>query len=112
MGDKIFLIGIVSFIFLVFLYNAYFDISGNIPRGRYCYDADYGISIYDAGRVVSDIGAFNDRCFDNLHEIREYFCTEGRYGGVYKVDSKVVNCGFNYRCQRDVIGEMDACVMS
>ena len=77
---------------------------------RFCEDSDNGISIYTPGFVESDIGTFNDRCFDNERQIREYFCTEGRFGGNYRVGSKVESCGIgSYGCKRDVIGSMDVC---
>ncbi len=94
---------------VLLLFSLFSSFTGNVPKGRYCYDSDDGISPYVAGRVVSDIGSFNDRCYDNLHQVREYFCVEGRLGGVYKVESRVVQCE-NALCERDIVGKMDACV--
>ncbi len=111
MKDKTFVFLFALFIFGVFVYNSLFDLSGDIVGYRFCYDTDDGIMAYTPGQVVSDIGNFNDRCFDNLNEIREYYCTEGRYGGQYQVGSLVARCGPGFICERDVIGEMDACVM-
>ena len=99
------------FIFFVFVANNLgitgkqtFDVSK-----RFCRDSDNGISVYTPGFVESDIGIFYDRCFDNLRQIREYFCTEGRLGGNYQVGSKVDSCGIGYACERDAIGNMDVC---
>ena len=90
MEDKHILIGFIFFIFVVFLFNNYFDVTGRQTEGRFCSDSDGGVMIYTAGYVNSDIGIFHDRCFDNLRQIREYYCVEGRYGGGYQVESKVL----------------------
>ena len=57
-------------------------------------------------------GGRHDSCFDNLRQIREYSCEEGRHGGKYKVGSKVVSCGIGYECVRDIEGRADACIRS
>ena len=109
---SILIIGLV-FILFVFFVNTY-SISGNVVDAshRYCSDSDKGIKPYSAGFASSDIGNFYDRCFSNLNEIREYYCTEGRYGGNYQVESKVIRCGEGFNCVRDVSGKADACVKS
>ncbi|MFH1592460.1 MAG: hypothetical protein ABIB47_03785 [Candidatus Woesearchaeota archaeon] len=111
MKDKNFVIGFIFFIFVIFLFNSYFGVTGKQVGGRYCEDSDNGIMIYTAGRVFSDIGTFNDRCFENLNEIREYYCTEGRYGGEYQVENRVSSCGVGYRCVKDISGDSDACML-
>src|SRR3989344_3522239 len=108
MNEKIFLILFISFVFIIFISIAYVDIAGDVPYGRSCSDSDNGIFPNQPGGIVSDIGSFYDRCYDNLREIREYFCTKGRYGGIYKVDSKVVRCDVGFQCERDVQGKMDS----
>lgn len=111
--DKTLLISFVFFLFVVFLINN-FNISGRVydVSDRYCVDSDKGISAFTPGYVESDIGTFYDRCQDNLNQIREYSCKEGRFGGRYQVASKVVNCGSGYRCFRNVVGAADSCLSS
>ena len=113
MRERAILIFGFSFILFVFFVNTY-SISGNVVDAshRYCSDSDDGIKPYIPGFVSSDIGNFYDRCFGNLNEIREYSCGEGRYGGKYQVESKVVRCGEGFTCVRDISGKADACVMS
>ena len=110
MKNNAILIVFIFFIFGIFLYNDYFNIAGKVPEGRYCYDNDGGVMIYTAGKVSSDIGTFYDKCYDNLKQIREYYCGKGRYGGAYKVESKVRNCGIGYVCIRDILLDADACM--
>lgn len=110
MKDRRFLIGFIFFIFLVFLVNDYLGFTGNVAEGRFCEDTDDEIDVYSPGMVVSDIGLFNDRCFENLNEVREYYCVKGRWGGKYQVESKVVRCEYGDKCVKDVAGDMDACV--
>jgi len=110
MKDNGVLIGFIFLIFGIFLYNSYFNVGGRVAEGRYCYDNDDGIMIYTAGKVISDIGTFYDKCYDNLKQIREYYCGQGRYGGEYQVESKVTNCGIGYVCVRDVLEDADACM--
>ena len=100
------------FIFFVFVANN-LGITGKQTFDvgkRFCSDSDDGISVYTPGFVESDVGTFYDRCFDNLRQIREYFCTEGRFGGQYQVESRVASCGIGYECKRDAIGNSDVCV--
>ena len=106
---------IIGFVFILFVFFANtYSLSGKAVsvNHRYCVDSDNGIKPYSAGYVESDIGNFYDWCFGNLNEIREYYCTEGRYGGKYQVSSKVVRCGEGFICVRDISGKADACVRS
>mgnify|MGYP001561055002 CR=1 FL=1 len=106
------IIVILLAVVLVFVFQKG-DFSGNIPKvtaeDRYCFDSDGGIDIYTAGFVESDIGTYYDWCFNNLRQIREYGCKEGRHGGEYQVFSKVVSCGVGYECVKNPDGP-DACV--
>jgi len=112
MNTKIILILFIGFIFFV----NHFSLTGQVPQvtseGRWCNDFDSGFSPYEPGYVESDIGTFYDRCFDNLRQIREYYCTEGRFGGNYQVESRVMSCGIGYECRRDIYGKADACQRS
>ena len=111
MQEKYLLILFVFFIFSVFLVNNS-NISGkaslNIDYG-FCSDNDHGIKPFTPGYVKSDIGTFNDRCSDNSHQIREYYCNNERQS---QVTSKVINCGSGYMCRRDVLDNADACMKS
>ncbi len=114
MEDRTLLIFFAFFVIGVFLLSD-FNISGKATvdvSHRFCSDSDNGIKPYTPGYVKSDIGTFNDRCFDNLNQIREYSCEEGAHGGRYQVGSRVVNCGSGYRCVRDVAKNADACMRS
>jgi len=115
MEDKNLLISFVFFVFVIFIINNS-NISGSVVENkidvshRFCIDDDNGLKPYTPGYVRSDIGSFNDKCIDNLHQVREYFCTDGPHGGKYKVLSRVINCGDGYKCVRDVKNNADACV--
>ena len=117
MDDKDLLVLFIFFVFVVFVMNS-FSISGNVVDGeidvseRFCVDSDKGIRPYTAGIVYSDVGNFNDKCRDNLRQIREYYCTEGPHGGNYKVLSRIVDCGEGFRCVKDYKGKADVCLKS
>ena len=107
------LVFLVFFVLSVFLIgNA--NISGKSvsAKNRFCVDSDNGISPYSPGNVRSDIGIFYDWCFENLNEIREYYCVAGRLGGKYQVESKVVRCGSGFTCRRNIVGNADSCIKS
>ena len=118
MKDKILLIFLIFFVFVIFLFNNLnisgnvVDVNRNIVVGdhRFCLDSDNGIKPYTPGYVQSDIGTFNDICFDNLRQIREYYCDKGRFFGNYKVSSKVVSCGTGFKCVRNSLMNADSCM--
>ena len=114
MNDKSLFLFFILFVFAIYLFNNNIGISGNVVdvSHRFCSDTDGGIRPYTPGYIKSDIGTFNDRCVDNLHQIREYYCDEGHYGGVYRVSSNILSCGSGYVCVRDVLQNADACVKS
>ena len=114
MHNNSFFVFFILFVFAIFLLHYETNISGDVVdvSRRFCTDSDQGIRPYTPGYIKSDIGTFNDRCQDNLHQIREYYCTEGHYGGFYQVSSTVVSCGCGYTCVRDVVKIADACVKS
>ncbi|MEK6935075.1 MAG: hypothetical protein AABW46_04310 [Nanoarchaeota archaeon] len=108
MDDRLVIVLIIIALFALYLVGGKLGLTGEVI-GRYCIDSDYGIKIYEAGHVVSDIGKFSDRCNTGLISVKEYYCDEG-YGGNNKVRSNFIECGLGYTCLRDVNGTDDACV--
>ena len=114
MNDRVFFISFLFFVFFVYFIHHVPSLSGKVidVSSRFCRDSDDGLRPYTVGYIKSDIGTFNDRCVDNLHQIREYYCDEGHYGGRYLVSSTIVACGPGYACVRDVFQHADSCVKS
>lgn len=115
MKDKTFLIITVFILFIIFLVGNSLGLTGEVSYIKYCADSDNGLTPYTPGMVASHIGNFNDRCLESAitgskKSIREYFCVEGRFGGIYKVDSRIVECGPGYICSKDVLDEADSCI--
>lgn len=101
---------IIVAIFVLYLLGNYLGINGEVVSHRFCTDSDDGKNIYMPGHVVSDIGEFRDRCNTGSKTVREYYCGKGLDGRNYKVMSNFIECGYGYYCERDVVGQDDACV--
>ena len=110
MKDRSVIIIVIVAIFFLYILGNYLGINAEIVRTRFCDDSDDGKNIYMPGHVVSDIGTFRDRCNTGLKSVREYYCGEILNAGEDRVLSNILPCGNGYHCERDVIGQDDACV--